>query len=207
MLNLSSTIPPPSSQKEKKPHTKTGGPATASGAASLKRAVNYFNKYTKGTKGCPFGGGGAAIGGSDLLAAGEWNRLVAPCVTEEIPATTTQKRANSINWLFKSPVLATSLRRSFTMKRSNIQHDEHGDYPPAYNKPLFAFEEPFFFLSSVSQYFSQLPRRITSGRPRPLAIDPTGGRGGGLGQVGVGGYGWRATWEQRGSCALGSAAE
>lgn len=32
-----------------------------------------------------------------------------------------------------------------------------------------------FFLSSVSQYFSKLPGRITSGQPRPLAIDPMGG--------------------------------
>lgn len=28
--------------------------------------------------------------------------------------------------------------------RSNIQHDEHRDYPGAYNKPLLAFEGPLF---------------------------------------------------------------
>lgn len=64
---------------------------------------------------------------------------MAPCVTEEIPP----KKDGSINWQFKKPVLPTSLHCSFTIE-CEIKHpyDEHRDYPAAYNKLLFAFEEP-----------------------------------------------------------------
>lgn len=45
--------------------------------------------------------------------------------------------------------------------RSNIQYDEHRDYPAAYNKPLFAFEEPLFcrpFPNISASLPGELPR-------------------------------------------------
>lgn len=74
--------------------------------------------------------------------AGEQKQLVTQCAPEEIPAT---KQGGSINWQFKAlfyqhPYIAHLLLRV----RSNIQYGERGDYPAAYNKPLFAFEEPDF---------------------------------------------------------------
>jgi len=39
--------------------------------------------------------------------------------------------------------------------RSNIQYDEHRDYPVSYIKPPFAFEEPLFRrpFSNISAHF------------------------------------------------------
>lgn len=95
-----------------------------------------------------------------------------PCATEEIPEEETKNtKASSINWLFKTPVSPTSSQRDQTSSMMNT-----GIILQLIISLCFAFEEPPLSLS-VTQYFSGLSPRtpwITSGQPRPLAIDPAG---------------------------------
>lgn len=72
----------------------------------------------------------------NLSQEGEQNQLVLQRKSQKVALL-----IGSLKTLFRQhPYSAHLLLRA----RSNIQHDEHRDYPAAYNNLPFAFEEPLF---------------------------------------------------------------
>lgn len=113
-----------------------------------------------------------------------------PCATEEIPEEETKNtKANSINWLFKTPVSPTSSQRDQTSSMMNT-----GIILKLIISLCFAFELP----------------NILAGSPLGLRGLPQASQGhwllilrGHSGKAGMDGYGRWRTWEQSGLRVFG----